>query len=806
MEAAQWVSHTQEVLKKIQEVGSALADLESAQRGFIITGNEHQLDRRQNSKTVLQNSLSDIRKLTSDNPNQQSRLVDLAPLIAQRIEYGDQTLVARRTLGFAAAANMILTNVGVDLTAIQQLLKQMTNEENTLLSVREHQNVATSSRTFLLVPLVVVLSVTILALGLFFLNASTGARLQADVAFNQSKGWLCRAETIAAIGNYHIDLRTDKLTCSDGLASIYGLTPCEIANLTRHDLLNFVHPDDRAGVETWRDAVQGGGRVGHTYRIVRSSGETRDMELHAQLERDSEGAIIGTFGAVQDITERTHEARAVTRLAAIVESSDDAIISKDLNGIVTSWNMGAEKLFTFTATEMIGSSILRLIPVDRHDEETLILGKIKRGEKIEHFETQRQTRDGRLIDVSIAASPIKDLSGMVVGVSKVARDITETKKTQQALRSSENQFRTMANAIPQLVWTARPDGSIFWYNQRWYEYTGTTPEQMEGWGWTRVHDPAMLPQVMERWKASIASGKTFEMEFPLRGNDAKFRWFLTRIVPIKDANGNVEQWFGTNTDISQKREAAEEIKRLNADLERRVIERTAQLEAANKELDAFTYSVSHDLRTPLRTMDGYSQAVLEDFGPQLPAEGQRFLQTIRDGAQRMGALIDDLLSFARLSRSPLNKQPVDMNRLVRDTLEALAFQREDRKLTISVANLPPCEGDANLLKQVWENLLSNAQKYTGKCDHASVEVGFQLEHGKTIYFVRDNGTGFDMQYAGKLFSVFQRLHRTDEYEGTGVGLAIVERIVRRHGGRVWAEAAVGRGATFYFDLDGELKL
>jgi light-regulated signal transduction histidine kinase (bacteriophytochrome) len=254
------------------------------------------------------------------------------------------------------------------------------------------------------------------------------------------------------------------------------------------------------------------------------------------------------------------------------------------------------------------------------------------------------------------------------------------------------------------------------------------------------------------------------------------------------------------------RTSENEVRQLNAELEERVRQRTADLRAANNELEAFSYSVSHDLRAPLRAVDGFSQAVLEDYGPKLPEEGVHYLQTIRKGAQRMGALIDDLLSFSRLSRAALNKQSVDTTRLVRDVVAELNPEKDGRSVDLRVHDLLPSHGDPALLKQVWTNLLSNALKYTRKKEKAVIEVGSRSDNGENLYFVRDNGTGFDMRYAHKLFGVFQRLHRNDEFEGTGVGLAIVQRVVHRHGGRVWAESTPDHGATFHFSLKAESNL
>jgi signal transduction histidine kinase len=257
-------------------------------------------------------------------------------------------------------------------------------------------------------------------------------------------------------------------------------------------------------------------------------------------------------------------------------------------------------------------------------------------------------------------------------------------------------------------------------------------------------------------------------------------------------------------------------RKLNEDLEKRVLERTGQLESANKELESFSYSVSHDLRAPLRAIDGFSRILMEDHNAALPEEAKGYLKLVRDNTKQMSQLVDDLLAFSRLGRLALTKQTVDPAKLVRLCLTEMKAEQEGRSLDIVIGDLQSCQADPTLLKQAWMNLLSNALKYTRKRDAGQIEIGCRMEPRQmsnghafspsgpntvATYFVKDNGAGFDMKYAHKLFGVFQRLHRAADYDGTGVGLAIVQRIINRHGGRVWGEAQLNQGATFSFTLE-----
>ncbi|HET9355231.1 MAG TPA: PAS domain S-box protein, partial [Sphingomicrobium sp.] len=257
-----------------------------------------------------------------------------------------------------------------------------------------------------------------------------------------------------------------------------------------------------------------------------------------------------------------HAAPAEAHLAAIVESSSDAIVSKDLDGVVMSWNRAATRMFGWTAEEMVGQSIRRLIPADRQGEEDSILARVRAGELVPKFNTVRTRKDGSTILVAITVSPIRAASGEIIGASKIAHDITEQALVQRDLEDSELRFRALADNIPQLAWMARPDGGIFWYNQRWYDYTGTDFEAMQGWGWEKVHHPDHLGRVSAKWKVELARGVGWEDTFPLKGADGEFRWFLSRAQPIRNAGGEVTMWFGTNTDITQQREHEEQIELL----------------------------------------------------------------------------------------------------------------------------------------------------------------------------------------------------------------------------------------------------
>jgi signal transduction histidine kinase len=323
---------------------------------------------------------------------------------------------------------------------------------------------------------------------------------------------------------------------------------------------------------------------------------------------------------------------------------------------------------------------------------------------------------------------------------------------------------------------------------------------VEGWE-ALVHpdDRTMLGGYLRN--EVIAQGGSFDKEYRIvRHDDQAERWVHGFGKLEFDAEGHPLTMHGTIQDVTERRQAEEEIRQLNQTLERRVAERTAQLEAANKELEAFSYSVSHDLRAPLRAIDGFTRILAEEYTTRLDDEGRRLLGVVCGEARRMGQLIDDLLAFSKMSRQQAESAPIDMTALAQAVFAECAAQAPGRQLQFQVQPLPPARGDHVMLRQVMQNLCSNAIKYTRPRAVAQIEIGGRAEGEENLYYVKDNGVGFDMKYADKLFGVFQRLHAADRFEGTGVGLALVQRVIHRHGGRIWAEAKLNEGATFYFTL------
>ncbi len=403
------------------------------------------------------------------------------------------------------------------------------------------------------------------------------------------------------------------------------------------------------------------------------------------------------------------------------------------------------------------------------------------------------------------AQPQRDQQGRVASWHGLITDVHEQQMAEEALRDERDRFQKIVDTTPGVVHAYKQHAdqriSFPYASPRIVEIYGLTPEELAQNGAivAELWHPDDTPHIVASVAQSLANMTNWHDEFRVLHPTKGEIWVEGHSSPKIQPDGSV-LWYGVLTDITERKLVEQELYRLNSELEQRVTERTTQLQAVNQELEAFAYSVSHDLRSPLRAIDGYTRILLEDYALRLDDEAIRVCTVICNEAQRMGQLIDDLLAFSRLNRTHLQTTVIQMTELAQSIFEELHSSEHQRPVSFQIHPLPTTLGDPSMMRQVWQNLLANALKFSNKRAEARVEVGATQSEQETIYWIRDNGAGFDMRYTGKLFGVFQRLHSAREFPGTGVGLAIVQRIVHRHGGRVWGEGAVDTGATFHFAL------
>ncbi len=379
-------------------------------------------------------------------------------------------------------------------------------------------------------------------------------------------------------------------------------------------------------------------------------------------------------------------------------------------------------------------------------------------------------------------------------------DITEHKLTEEALYESETHFRTLADSAPGLIWTSGLDRKCNYFNQTWLDFTGKTLEQEIGYGWLDDIHIDDLKRFISTYNLAFDKYEKFSIEYRILHIGSEYRWIQNDASPRYNSKGEFIGHISHCLDITQRNNAEAEIKKLNLKLEIRVQERTLQLETANRELEAFSYSVSHDLRAPLRAMNSFANILLEDYFPSFDEKGKHLIDNITRNAKKMGELVDSLLKFSRLSRQDINFNKVDMNRLANAVYHELISEADKNNIEFILNEIPVAYGDSSLLQQVWINLIGNAIKFTSKKEHRIIEIGYNSVETGNEYYIKDNGDGFNMAYVDKLFGVFQRLHSATEFEGTGVGLAIVQRIIARHKGIIRAEGKINEGACFYFTL------
>jgi PAS domain S-box-containing protein len=622
------------------------------------------------------------------------------------------------------------------------------------------------------------------------------------------------------------DINNEIVFWNRGAERLYGWRREEAQGRISHELLHTEFSCDRLSIEAAvREKGYWEGELNHQTR----AGVTVPVSSRWALHTGAGGEFLGILESNRDLTKLKYEER---RFRNLLEAGPDAVVIVDDAGVIQIVNARTEDLFGYSRNELIGDSIAVLLPhsvpmIRRHFSEP-------RSRSSQPYtvgtglDLSARRKNGTEFPVEITLSPIETEQGTLISSSirdvsarrRLERELTDANEfleqrvaartldlatTNTELRKSK-ELLGMTNDVAR-IGTFDLDSTADRAN--WSpvmeQIYGLAPAQFDGRmaTWRSLVHPDDLAQFELGSAKTDETGVALHIEFRIVQPDRQVRWVASRAKRFANAEGQMVRVVGVNLDITDQRNREQEISAVNATLERRVAERTAELVRSNSELESFSYSVSHDLRAPLRHVDGFARILKEDHSAELSEEGARYLDRIIRAATQMGHLIDDLLNLARIGRKELIRQTVSLENLVRQTLADL-HPESARAIEWRVESLPERSCDPGLIKLVFTNLLSNAAKFTRACPFPIVEVGSCDIDGVLTIFVRDNGVGFDPRYADKLFGVFQRLHRQEDFEGTGIGLATVQRIIQRHGGRVWAKSSPGCGATFFFTLEPSL--
>jgi len=550
------------------------------------------------------------------------------------------------------------------------------------------------------------------------------------------------------------------------------------------------------------------GELLETYSRVALTGKSERFEMYVKaLQMWFSVSVYSPekeyFVAVFDIvTERKRVEEALReseeRYRLLAKTLLQGVVHQNASGKIIAMNPAAERILGKNPEEFLGSSSVQ-------EEHNTIRENGERFPGIEH-PAMVALRTGLPIHgvimgvfnpklgdyrwISIDAVPVFRVGETQPSeVYTVFEDITERKQTEAELRKSEHLYRAIGETIDYGIWVCDSDGRNMYASKSLLNLVGLTQEQCSNFGWVKVLHPDDTARTIEAWKECVRTSSTWNIEHRFRGVDGEWYSVLARGVPVRNEKGEIIFWAGINLDISELKKAEVVLK-----------ERTGQLEEANRELESFSYSVSHDLRAPLRAIESFSRKLEREYGDKVDERFVRMINAIRSNTKVMEALIDDLLSFSKVQKTGMNSAVINMADLVSEVWNDILAANKKRELEFRSIMILPGYGDRTLIRQVLFNLLSNAVKFTKDRRPGIIEIRSHLESDKIVYCVRDNGAGFDMEYYDKLFGVFQRLHSHEEYEGTGIGLAIVQRIIKRHGGHVWAEGEVDRGATFCFSL------
>jgi PAS domain S-box-containing protein len=634
-------------------------------------------------------------------------------------------------------------------------------------------------------------------------------RKKAEVALRESEAKYRGLFENSQVGMYRSALDgSAMLAVNSKLCAIFGYSKEEM--LGNPATIRWADPRARDRMMT--ELRQAGFLHDHAVDIVTKSGEIRNCSVSIELHAEK-GYI---EGSAVDVTERKQAEEALAeseeRFRTLYENSTVGIYRTTPDGRILLANPTLINMLGYSSLAELSSRNLEKDGFEPSYERIHFTDLIEKNGEAKGLESAWKRRDGTVVFVSESARAIRDREGATLYYDGIVEDISERKRAEEALRESQSLYHSFIEQLPNAVFRKDREGRYVLVNPHFCRLKGLKKEDFIGRTPLEVAANELATQGVEGQATKYAevgediheqilrTGQSFETEEDYPSTDGGTLHMYVVRMPVFDFRRAIIGTQGIMFDISERKRAEDAIQKLNTDLETRVIERTGQLEYANKELEAFSYSVSHDLRAPLRSIDGFSQALLEDYDDKLDQQGKSHLLRVRGAAQRMAQLIDDVLELSRIHRAEMNRENINVTGMVKEIVEELRRALPRERMTVKIQPKMFAVGDPQLIRLLLQNLLENAWKFTSKHQQGSIECGSCESGGRKVLFVKDDGAGFDMAHADMLFAPFQRLHAQTDFPGTGVGLASAQRIVHRHGGKIWAESEVEKGATFYFTL------
>lgn len=802
-----WVRHTHEVIYESEEVLSATKDIVLGTRGFVITGDSLFLEPFIQSKNTVINHFKTLKELTSDNPAQQVRIDSLNKLITKRINLSVQIIQLRKEKGLKVAGKMILTLKGkFYMDEIRSVIGRINTNENELLKKRQEDNIKsyesfTRSFYILLASILLILIIVfiIIRYNLQVRKKAAEELLKANKELQNYIGQLKESEEklrvvldSAQIGAWDLNLAKDTAWRSLLHDQIFGYDHL-LPEWGYEIFITHVIPEDREYAKQRFEEAYLKGKFSMECRIKRvNDNSLRWISAQGLAYKNEKGEIIKMMGIVIDINDRKKAEEELKNTLKEVSDykyalDESAIIAiTNQKGIIKYVNDNFCSISKYNRDELIGQDH-SLINSGYHSKEffsdlwvTIANGKIWRGE------VKNKAKDGFIFWLDTTIVPFLDEAGKPYQYIAIRSDITERKKAEQELLNIAEELNKAQEIANSGSFERNFVTEIDTWSNNFYKIFEFNKEEVKPSFETflsRVHPDDK--HIAEEIKTTIENEKRMvEMEVRVIMPNGSAKWISINILPVFEGDSMIGLK-GVTLDITERKQTQE------------------QLVKVNTELEGFSYSVSHDLRAPLRAIIGFTSMLEEDYTDKLDEEAKRITGIIKNNTAKMGRLIDDLLAFSRLGRQPVVKTCIRTDVMVKEVIEEQNRLNSDHSVEWLVHPLPDINGDINLMRQVWINFISNAVKYSGKKEQPCIEIGSLTQDGRTVFFIKDNGAGFDEQFGNKLFKVFQRLHSAEEFEGTGIGLAIVEKIISKHGGSVWAEGEVNKGACFYFSMPKE---